>query len=75
MFKLFKSPPKEEAILALDIGTAFVKASVFTIEERQTTTGEVIGKRAHAPLLSAASLASRMAPAVPRLPPMHNSRP
>ncbi len=47
MFKLFKTQPKEEAILALDIGTAFVKASVFTIEERQTTTGEVIGKRAH----------------------------
>ena len=47
MFKFFKSPPQEQAILALDIGTAIVKACVFTIEQRETASGEVIGKRAH----------------------------
>jgi len=46
MFKFFKSKPKDEAILALDIGTEIVKAAVFQIEEKQSASGEIIGKRA-----------------------------
>jgi cell division protein FtsA len=46
VFKLFGSKPQEEGILALDIGTEIVKAIIFTIEEKQSVSGEIIGKRA-----------------------------
>ncbi len=47
MFNFFKSKPPEEAMLALDIGTALVKAAIFQVEEKKKKNGEVIGKRAH----------------------------
>ncbi len=49
MFDFFKNKAqqKEQVMLALDIGTSIVKACVFTVEERQKKSGEVIGKRAH----------------------------
>ena len=34
-------------MLALDIGTALVKAAIFQVEEKKKKNGEVIGKRAH----------------------------
>ena len=46
MFNFLRRKPKEQAILALDIGTEIVKAAVFTVEEKTSVSGEVIGKRA-----------------------------
>ena len=46
MFNFFRSKAKDDAILALDIGTEIVKAAVFQIEEKQSASGEIIGKRA-----------------------------
>jgi len=46
MIKLFKKKQQEEALLALDIGSEIVKAVVFSIEEKHSVNGEVIGKRA-----------------------------
>lgn len=46
MFEFLKRKPKEQAILALDIGTEIVKAAVFIVEEKQSASGEIIGKRA-----------------------------
>jgi len=46
MFNWLKRKPQEKAIVALDIGTENVKALVFTIEEKQSMSGEVIGRRA-----------------------------
>ncbi|MBU0577245.1 rod shape-determining protein [Patescibacteria group bacterium] len=46
MFEFLRRKPKEQAIIALDIGTEIVKAALFTIEEKQSVSGEVIGKRA-----------------------------
>ncbi len=42
----FNRKPKEQAFVALDIGTEIVKAAVFTIEEKHSASGETIGKRA-----------------------------
>lgn len=46
MFNLFKKTPKERGVVALDIGTEVVKATIFTIEQRENTNGEIIGKKA-----------------------------
>lgn len=46
MFNFLKRKPKEQGIIALDIGTEIVKAALFTIEEKQSAGGEIIGKRA-----------------------------
>ena len=46
MFNIFRRKPKEQAIIALDIGTEIVKASLFTVEAKTSVSGEVIGKRA-----------------------------
>ena len=43
--KFFRRKPLEKAIIALDIGTENVKAALFTVEEKQSISGEVIGKR------------------------------
>jgi len=43
--KFFRRKPQEKAIIALDIGTENIKAILFTIEEKQSISGEVIGKR------------------------------
>lgn len=43
--KIFKRKPEEKAILALDLGTENIKAHLFTVEEKQSMSGEVIGKR------------------------------
>jgi cell division protein FtsA len=43
--KFFKRKTQEKAIVALDIGTENVKAVLFTVEEKQSIGGEVIGKR------------------------------
>lgn len=45
MIKIFRRKPQEKAIIALDIGTESVKAILFTVEEKQSMSGEVIGKR------------------------------
>lgn len=45
ILKFFKRKPQEKAIVALDIGTESVKAILFTVEEKQSMSGEVIGKR------------------------------
>ncbi len=45
IIKFFKRKPQEKAIVALDIGTENVKAFLFTVEEKQSMSGEVIGKR------------------------------
>jgi len=47
MFNFFKSAPEAEGIIALDIGTAVVKAALFDVEERKKKNGEVTGKRGH----------------------------
>ena len=46
MFSWLKRKPQEKSIVALDIGTDNVKALVFSIEEKQSMAGEVIGRRA-----------------------------
>jgi cell division protein FtsA len=46
MFNFLKRKSKEQGIIALDIGTEIVKAALFTIEEKTSVSGEVIGKRA-----------------------------
>ena len=46
MFNFLKRKPKEQGIIALDIGTEIVKAALFTIEEKTSVSGEVTGKRA-----------------------------
>ncbi len=43
--KFFKRKPQPKAIVALDLGTENVKAILFTVEEKQNMSGEVIGKR------------------------------
>ncbi len=43
--EFFKRKPQPKAIIALDIGTENVKAILFTVEEKQSMSGEVIGKR------------------------------
>ncbi len=43
--KFFRRKPQEKAIVALDLGTETVKAVLFTVEEKQSMSGEVIGKR------------------------------
>lgn len=45
MIKFFRRKPQEKAIIALDIGSENIKAILFTIEEKQSMSGEVIGKR------------------------------
>lgn len=45
MIQIFRRKPQEKAIIALDIGTESVKAILFTVEEKQSMSGEVIGKR------------------------------
>lgn len=45
LIKFFKRKTQEKAIIALDIGTENVKAFLFTVEEKQNMSGEVIGKR------------------------------
>ena len=45
IINFFKRKPQEKAIVALDIGTENVKAFLFTVEEKQSMSGEVIGKR------------------------------
>ena len=49
MFNFFKrkSKPLEEAMLALDIGTAMVKAAIFQVEERHKKSGELSGRKAY----------------------------
>ena len=42
--EFFKRKPQEKAIIALDLGTENVKAILFTIEEKQSMSGEIIGK-------------------------------
>ena len=46
IIKFFKRKPQEKAIIALDLGTENIKAILFTIEEKQSMSGEVIGRRA-----------------------------
>lgn len=47
LFKFLRRKNQEEkAIVALDIGTDVVKAALFTIEEKLTSGGQVVGKRA-----------------------------
>lgn len=46
MFKWLRKKTAEKAIIALDIGTENVKAFLFTIEERQSMSGGVIGRHA-----------------------------
>ncbi|MFC1729807.1 cell division FtsA domain-containing protein [candidate division KSB1 bacterium] len=45
LIKFFKRKPQDKAIVALDIGTENVKAILFTVEEKQNMSGEIIGKR------------------------------
>ena len=45
LIEIFKRKPKEKAIVALDIGTETIKAILFMVEEKQSMSGEVIGKR------------------------------
>jgi len=45
MIQIFRRKPQEKSIIALDIGTENVKAILFTVEEKQSMSGEVIGKR------------------------------
>lgn len=45
IIKFFKRKAQEKAIVALDLGTESVKAIVFNIEEKQSMSGEIIGKR------------------------------
>lgn len=45
MIKIFRRKPLDKGIIALDIGTENVKAILFTVEEKQSISGEVIGKR------------------------------
>ncbi len=45
ILKFFKRKPQEKAIIALDLGTENIKAILFTIEEKQSMSGEIIGKR------------------------------
>lgn len=46
MFNIFRRKPKEQAIIALDIGTEIIKCSLFTIEAKTNVNGDIIGKRA-----------------------------
>jgi len=46
MFNWFNRKPQEKVFVALDIGTENAKALVFTLEEKQSLAGEVIGRRA-----------------------------
>jgi len=46
MFEWLKRKSPEMTMVALDIGTENVKALVFAIEEKQSMTGEVTGRRA-----------------------------
>ncbi len=43
--KFFRRKQQEKAIVALDLGTETVKAILFTVEEKHSMSGEVIGKR------------------------------
>ena len=45
LIKIFKRKPQDKAIIALDIGTEIIKAILFTVEEKQSMSGEIIGKR------------------------------
>jgi len=45
IIKFFKRKPQEKAIIALDIGTENIKAVLFLVEEKQSISGEIIGKR------------------------------
>lgn len=45
MINFFKRREREKAIIALDIGTEMVKAACFTVEEKQSKSGEIVGKR------------------------------
>lgn len=45
ILKFFKRKPQEKAIIALDLGTENIKAILFTVEEKQSMSGEIIGKR------------------------------
>ena len=45
LIKIFKRKPQDKAIIALDIGTEIIKTILFTIDEKQSMSGEVIGKR------------------------------
>ncbi len=45
IINFFKRKPQEKAIVALDLGTENVKAILFTVEEKQSMSGEIIGKR------------------------------
>jgi cell division protein FtsA len=46
MFDFLKRKPQKQGIIALDIGTEGVKAALFTLEEKQSMSGEVVGRRA-----------------------------
>lgn len=46
MIRIFRRKQQEKAIIALDIGTENVKAILFTIEQKQSMAGEIIGRRA-----------------------------
>jgi len=46
MFSFLKKKPQENAIIALDIGTEYVKTMLFVVEEKTNQSGEVIGRRA-----------------------------
>jgi len=45
ILKFFKRKPQEKAIIALDLGTENVKVVLFTVEQKQSMSGEIIGKR------------------------------
>ncbi|MDH5597373.1 MAG: hypothetical protein OEY44_04655, partial [Candidatus Peregrinibacteria bacterium] len=45
MFDFFKKKAKQEAFLALDIGTEVVKAAIFQLEEKRTQSGQLVGRR------------------------------
>ncbi len=46
MFSFLKKPEPQTAYLALDIGSESVKSSIFTVEEKRGSKGNVIGKHA-----------------------------
>ncbi len=43
--QFFRRKPQHKAIVALDLGTESIKAMLFTVEEKQNMSGEVVGKR------------------------------
>jgi len=45
MLDLFKKKAKQEAFLALDIGTEVVKAAIFQLEEKRAQSGQLVGRR------------------------------